>query len=50
MSGVPLADDRLTLVDFAFGQVGLPARGKSYLSNKLMRYLQARFDLLQFSA
>ena len=23
--------------------VGLPARGKSYLSNKLMRYLKARF-------
>jgi len=23
-------------------QVGLPARGKSYLSNKLMRYLKVR--------
>jgi hypothetical protein len=26
-------------------QVGLPARGKSYLSNKLMRYLKVQFDL-----
>ncbi|EIM90533.1 bifunctional 6-phosphofructo-2-kinase/fructose-2,6-bisphosphate 2-phosphatase [Stereum hirsutum FP-91666 SS1] len=29
--------------------VGLPARGKSYLSNKLMRYLQAKYDVKVFN-
>lgn len=29
-------------IPFLLFQVGLPARGKSYLSNKLMRYLQVR--------
>jgi hypothetical protein len=27
-------------------QVGLPARGKSYLSNKLMRYLKVRLVVI----
>lgn len=35
-------DSPLGTIPFLMFQVGLPARGKSYLSNKLMRYLQVR--------
>lgn len=39
--GMPTIDIFGTANEYIALKVGLPARGKSYLSNKLMRYLQA---------